>query len=73
MPREGAQAAAGSGVGFFSLLGLLFIWLKLTKVIDWPWLWVTAPLWGQVLLGVAIVIVVLVVGLFVIVFSGRSQ
>lgn len=33
-------------VGFLGLLGLLFIGLKLGSVIDWPWLWVLAPLWG---------------------------
>ena len=33
------------GPGFFSLLGLLFIGLKLGKVITWSWWWVLAPLW----------------------------
>lgn len=32
--------------GFFSLLGLLFIGLKLGGVIAWSWFWVTIPLWG---------------------------
>ena len=34
-----------SGPGPFTLFGLLFVTLKLCGVIDWPWLWVTAPLW----------------------------
>ena len=33
------------GPGFASLLTLLFIALKLTGVIAWPWVWVLAPLW----------------------------
>ena len=33
------------GPGFASLLTLLFIALKLTGVIAWPWIWVLAPLW----------------------------
>lgn len=33
-------------VGFFSLLTVLFIGLKLGEVIDWSWWWVLAPLWG---------------------------
>lgn len=33
-------------VGFFGLLFLIFLTLKLTGVIGWSWLWVTAPLWG---------------------------
>lgn len=33
-------------VGFFGLLGLLFIGLKLGGVIDWSWWLVTMPLYG---------------------------
>lgn len=29
-----------------SMLGVLFIGLKLTGHIDWSWWWVTAPLWA---------------------------
>ena len=45
------------GIGFFSLLGILFITLKLTGIIAWSWWWVTAPLWGPVtvLVGLAFV------------------
>ena len=46
------------GPGFASLLTLLFIALKLTGVIAWPWVWVLAPLWigfiVAVLLGVVL-------------------
>jgi hypothetical protein len=31
-------------IGFSGLLTLLFITLKLTKVIDWHWFWVLSPL-----------------------------
>ena len=33
-------------MGFFELLGIVFITLKLMGKIDWSWWWVTAPLWG---------------------------
>lgn len=36
------------GIGFFSLLTIVFIVLKLCKMIDWSWWWVTCPLWGPV-------------------------
>lgn len=26
-------------------LGILFVGLKLAHVIDWSWIWVTAPFW----------------------------
>ena len=46
------------GPEFVSLLTLLFIALKLTGVIAWPWIWVLAPLWigfaFAVLLGVVL-------------------
>jgi hypothetical protein len=40
-----------SGVSALGLLGVAFVVLKLTAVIDWSWWWVTLPFWG----GLAIV------------------
>ena len=40
------QSSSSGGIGFFGLLGIVFITLKLTGVIDWSWWWVTAPRWG---------------------------
>lgn len=42
----------GGGIGFFAILGLIFITLKLCGVIDWWWIWVLAPLWGPFALSV---------------------
>lgn len=54
---------SSGGLGFFSVLGLIFIVLKLVGVIDWPWIWVLSPFWIPVALVLAIVtIVILVVG-----------
>lgn len=36
------------GLGICSWMFLIFVTLKLCKVIDWSWWWVTAPLWGSV-------------------------
>ena len=33
------------GIGFYDLLTIVFIVLKLCKVIAWKWVWVFAPLW----------------------------
>ena len=41
-----------NGIGFGSLLLLLFIGLKLGGVIDWSWWWVLSPLWIGFGLGV---------------------
>ena len=35
-----------SGIGFFGLLFITFLVLKLTSVVAWSWWWVFAPLWG---------------------------
>jgi len=34
-----------TGIGFPSLLALIFIALKLCHVIGWDWIWILAPLW----------------------------
>lgn len=39
------NAAKSGGVGFFGLLALLLIALRLVGVIAWPWWVVLAPLW----------------------------
>lgn len=47
------------GVGFLSLLFLLFLGLKLGRVIDWSWVWVFAPLWIPFVLALVVVLFVL--------------
>jgi hypothetical protein len=54
--RASASASAG-GVGFFGLLFIALLVLKLTHVINWSWWWITAPLWGGIALGVGIVVI----------------
>lgn len=56
--------SSGVTIGFPSLLTLLFIGLKLGKVIDWRWWWVLSPLWISVGLAV-IVIIVCVIMVFI--------
>lgn len=56
------ETANSGGIGFFSLLGLVFIILKLCNVIDWSWWWVTLPLWG----GAALVLLILLIFVLVV-------
>ncbi|MEZ3418316.1 MAG: hypothetical protein K1V99_02960 [Bacteroidales bacterium] len=51
--------------GFGTLLFVVFLVLKLCKVIDWSWWWVTAPLWGSVALFVVTLIICVVAAVFV--------
>lgn len=56
---------ASGGIGFGGLLTIVFIVLKLTKVIDWSWWWVTCPLWIPLAIFVVLVIIVLLIRMFV--------
>lgn len=49
------------GIGFFGLLGLVFIVLKLTGVINWAWVWVLAPIWGSLALVLILVLVLVII------------
>ena len=51
------------GAGPIGLLGVAFVVLKLTGVINWAWLWVLAPFWIPFTLGLVIVILMLVFAL----------
>ena len=50
------------GLGFAEALTILFVSLKLCKVIDWPWLWVVSPIWITLLFVVFIAVVIVVLG-----------
>lgn len=60
MSNTNSSSAASGGIGFFGLLGLLFIALKLfevTAVATWPWWLVLLPIW----IGPAIFLCILAV------------
>lgn len=40
-----ASEKSSGGIGFYGLLTVVFIALKLGGIIGWSWLWVLAPLW----------------------------
>jgi hypothetical protein len=42
----------------FGILGLIFITLKLTGHITWSWLWVLAPFWIPISIGLLIFLIV---------------
>jgi hypothetical protein len=61
-----SDTSSGGGIGFASLLTVLFIGLKLTGYIAWSWWWVLSPLWISA--GFAVVVLALVL-LWVAVFD----
>ena len=56
---ETKKSITVGGTGFFNLLFLVFLVLKLTKVIDWSWWWITAPLWGPISISLLFFVLVL--------------
>lgn len=42
-----SSSAGKGGMGFVSTLTLIFVVLKILKLIDWSWLWVLSPVWGS--------------------------
>ena len=66
-----------TGIGFFGLLTIVFITLKLTHVIDWSWLWVLCPLVAPFALTLLILIITFIccaiAELFTTVFGGARR
>lgn len=57
--NDNNKKASSGGIGFCGLLALVFIVLKLCNVITWSWLWVLAPIWMPLGLGIVVVCLVL--------------
>lgn len=59
------NSSSSGGIGFFGLLGVAFIVLKLTHVISWSWWWVTIPLWGGALFTIAVLLLIALIAVLV--------
>lgn len=55
--------ASSGGISLLTVLGVVFIVLKLTHVIDWSWWWVLLPLYGPMVLAIAVLLIVGLVAL----------
>jgi hypothetical protein len=51
------SSSSSSGIGFPGLLTVLFVGLKLTGHITWPWVWVLSPLWISALIALAFLVI----------------
>lgn len=58
------KAVTSNGIGFFGLLAILFIGLRLTHFIAWSWWWVLAPLWALPALILGLFVAWLLFGVF---------
>lgn len=53
-----SESHTSGSIGLAGVLFVTFLVLKLTGFIAWSWWWVTAPLWGSLLLVVLIMLLV---------------
>lgn len=56
---KSVNVTVGPGIG--TLLGLLFVGLKLTGQIAWSWFWVTAPFWIPLAIFLGFLVFMLVI------------
>lgn len=61
MSRNSSSTTVNSGMGFSGWLTILFIGLKLTGYITWPWVWVLSPIWISALIVLAILAVAVII------------
>lgn len=57
MSRYRNTESSSKGMRFLDVLTLIFITLKLLKIITWSWFWVLSPTWGVFLLVIIIRII----------------
>ena len=55
-----------AGLSFAEVLQLIFIVLKLCKVINWKWVWVLSPTW------ITLIFVVVLVIIYSLIAGGRN-
>lgn len=66
--KQITKISVNLGAPFF-LVFLIFLALKLTNLVGWSWVWVTAPLWIPVGLLITVFIVILFIALMAFLFS----
>lgn len=49
---------ASGGIGFTGVLTIVFITLKLLKIINWSWWWVLSPIWIDILIVILVCVIV---------------
>ena len=54
---------SAGGMGFCAVLTLIFIVLRLLKVISWSWVWILSPIWIPLLALLVFIVVFIAVGL----------
>jgi hypothetical protein len=56
--QQSVNIGSASGT---TLLGVLFVGLKLTGYINWPWVWVLSPFWMPLAIVLALALLAFIV------------
>lgn len=56
---QSSNSSSCEGPSILGLIGVLFVGLKLTGHIAWPWIWVLAPFW--IPFAIALILILLAV------------
>ena len=62
---ENNDNSRNGGVGIATVLTLIFVVLKLCKVIDWSWVWVLSPIWISLALAAVILVIFYIVAFII--------
>lgn len=55
------NSSSSGRIGVCGLMGVMFIGLRIAGVISWPWVWVLAPFWIPLALGVTFLLILFVI------------
>lgn len=69
--KETVVKTSSSGIGLGSILGVVFIVLKLTGHIDWDWVWVLSPFWIPLAFSVLVIVVALLIAVLIAVVTRK--
>lgn len=58
-----------SSFPILSILGLMFVYLKLTNQIDWDWFYVTMPFWGLFAFAAIMLVFALIVQFLAVIIT----
>ena len=56
-----SEESKSSGLGISAVLQIVFLVLKLTGLIDWPWWLVLVPLWADIGFSLLYIIIALII------------
>lgn len=57
---KNSNGTVGCGLGLSSILLVVFIVLKLCKIITWSWVWVLSPLWISLIIWGIILLIIII-------------